>query len=129
MDTGVDYTHFDIHSQMWINVDEIPNNGVDDDFNGYVDDYYGMDAYNNDGNPMDGNGHGTHVAGTAGAATENNFGIAGVCPSARIMAVKIFGDDGRGNTAAGLAGLRYAADMGAKVINCSWRRLFSSSIY
>ena len=120
VDTGVDYTHFDIRSQMWINVDEIPNNGVDDDFNGYVDDYYGMDAYNNDGNPMDGNGHGTHVAGTAGAATENNYGIAGVCPSARIMAVKIFGDDGRGNTAAGIAGLRYAADMGAKVINCSW---------
>jgi len=119
IDTGTDYTHQDITNKMWRNVDEIIN-GIDDDFNGYVDDIYGTDIANGDGNPIDDNGHGTHVAGTIAAQTDNGIGVAGVCPGAKIMALKIFDYSGRGNSANGIAAIFYAANMGAKVANCSW---------
>jgi len=118
-DTGTDYTHEDITNRMWRIPDEIIN-GIDDDFNGYVDDIYGIDIANGDGNPMDDNGHGTHVSGTIAAETDNGIGVAGICPNARIMAVKIFDYSGRGNSANGIVGIYYAANMGAKIINCSW---------
>ena len=119
IDTGTDYTHVDITNRMWRNVDEIIN-GIDDDFNGYVDDIYGTDIANGDGNPIDDNGHGTHVAGTIAAQTDNGIGVAGVCPGAKIMALKVFDAAGRGNSANGIAAILYAVNMGAKVINCSW---------
>lgn len=67
LDTGIDYTHPDIAANMWSNAGEIPNNGVDDDGNGWIDDIHGIDLANNDGDPMDDNLHGTHVAGILGA--------------------------------------------------------------
>ena len=67
IDTGVDYTHPDLAANIWRNVDEIPNNGIDDDGNGFVDDVRGYDFYDNDADPMDGGEHGTHCAGTVGA--------------------------------------------------------------
>ena len=119
IDTGTDYTHVDITNRMWRNVDEIIN-GIDDDFNGYVDDVYGVDIANGDGNPLDDNGHGTHVSGTIAAETDNGIGVAGVCPGAKIMAIKVFDFSGSGASANGIAGIFYAANMGAQVINCSW---------
>jgi len=62
IDTGVDYTHPDLADNIWKNPGEIPNNGVDDDQNGYIDDVMGWDFANNDNDPMDDFGHGTHVA-------------------------------------------------------------------
>ncbi len=121
VDTGVDYTHQDLTNQMWINTAEL--NGTpdyDDDGNGFIDDIYGYDIVNGDGDPYDDQGHGTHCAGTIAAETGNAYGIAGVCPSAKIMAVKMFDFAGRSTASSGLEGIEYAATMGAKVISCSW---------
>ena len=71
VDTGVEYTHSDLVENIWENTGEIPNNGIDDDSNGYIDDYYGYDFFNRDGDPMDDGGHGTHGAGIIAAQTNN----------------------------------------------------------
>jgi subtilisin family serine protease len=122
-DLGVDYTHHDLSANMWVNTGEIPGNGVDDDGNGYIDDVYGYDTGDNDGDPMDDSldaGHGTHVAGTIGAVGNNARGVTGVCWNVRIMAVKIADSDGVIFLDAILEGIQYAIDNGAKVINASW---------
>jgi len=91
VDTGVDYTHLDLTNQMWINMAERHGTpDFDDDGNGFIDDVYGYDVKNGDSDPYDDQGHGTHCAGTIAAETGNAYGIAGVCPSAKIMAVKMF---------------------------------------
>ncbi|MEG4589499.1 S8 family peptidase [Microcoleus sp. MOSTC5] len=120
VDTGVDYTHLDLDANIWQNADEIPNNRIDDDRNGYIDDIRGWDFVWNDNNPMDGDfdGHGTHVAGAI-AAERNDFGITGVAYNAKIMPVRVLPEFGSGNFNNFAAGIRYAADNGANVINFS----------
>jgi len=118
LDTGVNYNHVDLQDHMWTNNGEIPNNGVDDDGNGYVDDYYGYDFAYDDGDPMDGQGHGTHCAGTvAGDGTAGTQ--TGVAPDAQIMALKILNDYGGGNEADVWEGVQYALDNGADVLSAS----------
>jgi subtilisin family serine protease len=92
VDTGVDYTHEDLVANMWVNLGEIPSDGIDNDSNGYVDDIHGIDCANGDSDPMDLANHGTHVAGTIGAEGNNGIGITGVSWNAKIMALKVFGD-------------------------------------
>ncbi|HND52200.1 MAG TPA: S8 family serine peptidase, partial [Pirellulaceae bacterium] len=94
IDTGIDYRHPDLAANMWVNPGEVPNNKLDDDGNGYVDDVYGIDAAADDSDPQDFFGHGTHVAGTIAAVTNNGIGVAGVNWNARVMAVKAFSDGG-----------------------------------
>ncbi len=89
-DTGVDYTHPDLAASMWVNPGEIPNNGFDDDANGYVDDVHGIDAVLGTGDPQDIDGHGTHVAGIIAAQGNNGLGVVGVAYTAKIMALQIF---------------------------------------
>ncbi|WP_172326718.1 S8 family serine peptidase [Mangrovicoccus sp. HB161399] len=120
IDTGVDYGHPDLAENMWINPGEIAGNGIDDDGNGFVDDIHGYDFANSDARPMDGNSHGTHVAGTIAAVAGNGIGIAGVAPEARIMAVQIMSDGGTGSIFDAIQGIEYAALMGAQIANCSW---------
>lgn len=79
----------------------------------------GYDFVDNDAIMQDGDGHGTHVAGTAAGITNNAVGVAGTCPSCAILPVRVLGDDGSGFTSDVIAGIRYAADRGAKVINLS----------
>jgi subtilisin family serine protease len=100
IDTGMRYTHEDLAANMWTNAGEINGNGVDDDNNGFVDDFYGYDFFFNDANPLDENGHGTHVGGTIGAAGNNALGVAGVNWNVKIMAIKIYDNDGFGTTSA-----------------------------
>ena len=120
VDWGVDLQHPDLASEMWTNPGEIAGNGIDDDGNGYTDDVYGWDFANDDNDPQDDFGHGSHVGGIAAAATDNGVGVAGVGFNSRIMAVKV-GDATTGTAAySDLAyGILYAADNGAKVINLS----------
>ena len=120
IDTGVDYTHEDLRNNMWVNTREIPGNGIDDDGNGYVDDVYGYDFFNNDSDPSDDFGHGTHVAGIIAAGGNNGVGITGVNWSAKIMAVKFIGANGYGYTSDAVRAIHYATIMGAKVMNNSW---------
>ena len=120
IDTGVDKDHEDLENKMWVNTAELngsPN--VDDDQNGFVDDIYGWDFINNDGNPMDDNSHGTHCAGSAAAEVNNQKGIAGVSPGAKIMGVKVMQSSGYGAAADIAQGILYAANNGASVISMS----------
>ncbi|AMV23007.1 Thermophilic serine proteinase precursor [Gemmata sp. SH-PL17] len=120
IDTGVDYNHPDLAANMWKNTGEIAGNGVDDDRNGYIDDIYGWDFANNDSNPMDDNGHGTHVAGTIGAVGNNGVGVAGVNWNVQIMALKFLSANGSGYTSSAVAALNYAVARGVKLSNNSW---------
>ena len=90
-DTGIILDHVDLEDRIWHNPLEIPNNGVDDDDNGYVDDVNGWDFYDGDNDPTDVQGHGTHVAGTIGAVGNNATGVVGVCWNVNIMPIKFFG--------------------------------------
>jgi subtilisin family serine protease/subtilisin-like proprotein convertase family protein len=120
IDTGVDYNHPDLAANIWTNPGEIPNNGLDDDSNGFVDDVHGYDFANNDGNPFDDNGHGTHVSGTIGAVGNNAIGVAGVIWDVQIMAVKFLDAGGGGTLADAVRAVNYAVANGALISNNSW---------
>ncbi len=117
IDTGVDYNHPDLGANMWKNTAECSGNGADDDGNGYIDDCYGIDTYNNDANPMDDNRHGTHVSGTIGAVGNNNIGVVGVNWNVRIMACKFLGAGGSGSTFDAIECLNYVKAMKDKGVN------------
>jgi subtilisin family serine protease len=120
IDTGVQYDHPDLAANMWVNPGEIPANGIDDDNNGFVDDVYGADTLNEDGDPMDDMFHGTHCAGIIGAVGNNTQGVAGVCWKARIMALKFLDMYGSGDTVDAIEALQYATAMGARISSNSW---------
>ena len=121
IDTGVNYRHPDLAANMWVNRAEFTGTpGIDDDGNGYVDDIYGYDFANRDGDPMDDDGHGSHVSGIIGAVGNNATGLAGVCWNVRIMAVKSLAKGGDGYASDLISSVQYAALMGAKVISNSW---------
>lgn len=131
VDTGVDYEHEDLKDNIFTNKGETGlddqgrdkrANGVDDDSNGFIDDWIGWDFYGEgDNNPLPGNPHGTHVAGIIGAIANNRVGIAGVAQNIKILPVKIGPDlPFATNISNGYQGILYAAAMGADIINCSW---------
>jgi thermitase len=119
IDSGIDLTHPDLSSQLWLNPGEIPANGLDDDNNGYIDDINGWNFVTSTNDISDDNGHGTLVAGVVAARTGNSLGIAGVCPQCRLMSVKVMSAGGTANYSDIAAGILYAAQKGAKVINLS----------
>lgn len=120
LDSGCDYRHPDLAANIWTNAGEIADNGIDDDNNGFVDDYYGWDFSDNDPDPQDSTGHGTHVAGIIAARGDNSLGISGVAWQARIMAVRFIDAFDTGYTSDAIAAIRYAVSHGARIINCSW---------
>lgn len=127
LDGGIDYNHQDLAANMWINTAEIPGNGIDDDDNDYVDDVYGYDFYGNSGNIIADN-HGTHVAGTIAAVSNNSVGVAGIAGGSgggngvRLMSCQIF--EANGNNGATSIDVQrafiYAADHGAVICQNSW---------
>jgi len=141
IDTGIDYTHEDLISNLWHNPGETgrdsagrdkSSNGVDDDGNGFVDDVIGWDFSSDDNKPFDlmvnpldllsgGNpGHGTHCAGNVAAVTENGRGVVGVAPKAKIMGLRFIDAKGQGDTAGAIKSINYAVKMGAKILSNSW---------
>ena len=129
VDEGVKYSHPDLAANMWKNTREVPGNGVDDDGNGYVDDIYGFNFATNGEISWDQSGdvgHGTHCAGTIAAVNNNGTGVAGVAGGSgkndgcRIMSCQIFSGNSGGSTKVVSRAVKYAADMGASVISCSF---------
>ena len=121
IDTGIDYTHEDLAGNTWVNTSEANGTpGVDDDGNGYTDDIYGYDFYNEDGDPFDDNGHGTHVSGTIGAVGNNGIGVTGVSWEVQLMGLKFLNESGSGYTSDAVRAVDYAREMGAQVINASF---------
>lgn len=125
IDTGVDYNHLDLRNNIWINTAEIAGNGKDDDGNGYIDDVYGWDCVGNDNNPMDDNGHGTHVAGII-AAENNKEGGIGVAYNCKVMVLKAGNSSGYFNNSDIAEAIQYAYMNGASVINMSFGGSFVS---
>ncbi len=124
IDSGIRYTHRDLTKQMWKNPGESgggkETNGVDDDGNGFVDDVYGINALAGTGNPMDDNDHGSHVAGTIGAAASDGNPAVGVMWNVRLMACKFLGANGSGPISDAITCVNYAVSKGARVLNNSW---------
>ncbi len=121
-DGGIDFDHEDLAGNMWINPNEIAGNGIDDDSNGYVDDIYGYNFADNTGTISPGS-HGTHVAGTVAAETNNGIGMSGVAGGTgtddgiRLMSCQVFGNTGSGGFPASYI---YAADNGSVISQNSW---------
>ncbi len=124
VDTGIDYTHEELSGRIWTNDDETADNGIDDDNNGYVDDIYGWNFYNNNNSIYTGSedDHGTHGAGTIVAKADNGIGISGIAQSGniKVMAVKALGGiNGSGSTASVIQAIQYAEKNGAQICNLS----------
>lgn len=124
IDSGVDYTHPDLAANMWVNGREIPGNGIDDDGNGFVDDVHGVSfigsSFDHRGNPMDDQGHGTHVAGIIAAAANNGIGGVGIAYNCQIMALKAAQYSGVLSSVDIAEAINYAVAQGADVINMSF---------
>jgi len=133
VDSGVELDHEDLTDRIYYNEDEIPNNGIDDDGDGYIDNYAGwdfcgadIDNRQQDGDPNlidDAHSHGLEVAGCAVATSDNGIGIAGVAPRTKILVTKHTYDNQEEDDDGiyfAYSGLIYAAEMGADIINCSW---------
>lgn len=126
VDGGTDWDHQDLLANIWINADEIPNNGIDDDNNGFIDDVRGWNFANNSNDPTglpntpDNAAHGTHVAGTAAAVTNNGIGVASISWNCVLMPINASSPTSDRLIAYGYDGITYAAANGAQIINCSW---------
>ncbi|WJG10773.1 S8 family serine peptidase [Aliiglaciecola sp. LCG003] len=125
IDTGIDYTHEDLSANMWMNPGETPNDGIDNDNNGYIDDIYGIDSVNGDSDPMDDQSHGSHVSGTIGATGNNGIGVVGVNHQVSLAGCKFLAADGFGSTDGAIECINYFvalknAGVNIRALNNSW---------
>ncbi|MEM9157837.1 MAG: S8 family serine peptidase [Verrucomicrobiota bacterium] len=120
IDSGIRHSHEDLAGNMWVNANEIPGNGIDDDNNGYIDDVHGINAIDGSGDSNDDHGHGTHVAGILGAVGDNGVGVAGLVWDVQLMSLKFLDENGDGTDADAIECIDYARSMGADIINNSW---------
>jgi thermitase len=120
IDTGIDYNHPELTTNIWTNQQELNGRpGIDDDGNGYIDDIHGYDAYNGDGDPMDDKGHGTHCAGIIGAAHDGQ-GVMGVLGKVKLLPIKMMDHKGRGELEHAIKAFDYLSKSPARAVNCSW---------
>ncbi len=131
LDTGIRLDHEDLADNLWINEDEIPDNGIDDDANSYIDDVWGWDMADGDNNPWDegysGTYHGTACAGVAAAICDNGVGLSGVAPGVRIMALRIAFDTTWESKA--VEAVDYAASNRADILSMSFGGTEDSEIF
>ena len=140
VDQGIKYSHPDLAANMWINkAEQSGTTGRDDDGNGYADDVYGynfalgtsrltwdVEAYDDKGKNVGDSGHGTHVAGTVAAVNNNGKGVCGVAggtgsnDGVKLMSCQIFSGGNGGTISTSVRAIKYAADNGASIIQCSW---------
>ncbi len=129
IDTGVDYNHPDLNANYWFNPGETgldasgnekKTNRIDDDGNGYIDDFRGWDFANNDNDPMDDHNHGTHCSGTIGGIGDNGIGVVGVNWRVGIVGLKFISAAGSGTNAAAIAAIEYATKIGVNLTSNSW---------
>ncbi len=124
IDSGADTAHPDLVSNLWRNPGESgagqATNGLDDDGNGFADDVNGWDFFSGDAQPLDDEGHGTHVAGTVGAQGNNSIGVTGVAQSGSLMVLRALDANGAGSVAGVISAYAYAARNGARVVNLSF---------
>ena len=140
VDQGIKYTHPDLAANMWINkAEQSGTAGRDDDGNGYADDVYGynfvlgtsqltwdVDVYDDKGRNVGDSGHGTHVAGTVAAVNNNGVGVSGIAggtgknDGVKLMSCQIFSSGQSGSAAVSAEAIKYAADNGASILQCSW---------
>ncbi|MGE5848372.1 MAG: S8 family serine peptidase [Ignavibacteria bacterium] len=135
IDTGIDFLHPDLKSKIYRNYNEVPGDNKDNDNNGFIDDFIGWDFTDRTGFPFDStggdylnwdslpeddNGHGTYIAGIAGAENNNGIGISGAAPNVKLLNIRAFDPAGFGDEDDVAAGILYALEMGAKVINMSF---------
>jgi subtilisin family serine protease len=129
IDTGVDYTHPDIANNYWYNPGEVgvddqgknkESNGIDDDQNGFIDDFRGWDFANNDNDPKDDHEHGTHCAGTIGAVGNNNLGVVGVNWNTSLVGLKFLDESGSGSLDHAVQAIEYATSLGVDLTSNSW---------
>lgn len=120
VDTGIDFLHEALRDNVWTNPNEIPGDGIDNDGNGVVDDIHGYDARQENGFPLDDNGHGTHCAAIIGAVDGNSEKISGVMKRAQIAGVRFLSKLGMGKMSDAIEGLAYADRIGARIVSNSW---------
>lgn len=120
IDTGIDYNHEDLNYNIWRNRSETPNDGIDNDNNGFVDDDLGWDFSNDDNRPWDDQGHGTHTAGTVGAVGGNGLGISGLSQRVSLISLKFLSRDGTGTTENAIRAINYGVAAGAHILSNSW---------
>ncbi|MCL4672681.1 MAG: S8 family serine peptidase [Sphingomonadaceae bacterium] len=120
IDSGLDWNHLDIaYDNLWKNPGEIPDNGIDDDGNGYIDDVIGWNFLDDSNKPWDHDGHGTFVTGQIAATWNNGAGVAGINLHARIMVLRALNTFGNTRASYVARAIVYAADNGARIINLS----------
>ena len=122
LDAGIDINHVDLTENIYVNKKEIPDNGIDDDKNGYIDDINGWDFRNKDNSVFDSyeeDYHGTYVASILGSPL-NDVGMVGVCPNVTVVPLKFMSSIEGGSTNDAVEAIEYARRLGVKIINCSW---------
>lgn len=127
-DSGLKWDHPELSGRVWQNRGEIPNNGTDDDGNGFVDDIRGWDFVNSDNNPADDHGHGTNVTGILGLKSNNNLGFASIDWHCKLMPLKVLDQQNSGSNSGIIQSIYYAIENGARVINLSLGTSTNSSL-
>lgn len=120
MDSGIQTNHEDLIDNIWVNTGEIADDGIDNDGNGYIDDIYGWNCGDSNGDVSYVSNHGVHVAGIVSAVTDNSKGVASVARNAKIASIKIFNSSGKSTLSYIIEGINYAKKNDINIINCSF---------
>ena len=120
MDSGIQTNHEDLIDNIWVNTGEIVGDGIDNDGNGYIDDIYGWNCGDSNGDVSYVSNHGVHVAGIVSAVTDNSKGVASVARNAKIASIKIFNSSGKSTLSYIIEGINFAKKNDINIINCSF---------